>query len=214
MSEEQLSDVHCNVCNHKTEHLLLTRRSNSGSEKVDYDISISWDTINEVLECRGCKEVTLRRRFYFSEWDHGDVEETYYPPRIGRALPRWKDQLSDDKTSLLEEVYTALQANSLRISMMGARALIDMVMTEKIGDKGTFPQKLNELETQGYISTKNRDLLEAALDVGNAASHRGYRPRKAHVEAVMDIVENLLQSTVLEGYVDELKAATPKRKKK
>ena len=153
----------------------------------------------------------LRRRFYFSEWDHGEHEIDYYPPRIARRVPKWKDKLSDDIEKLLEEVYTALQADSRSLAMMGARALIDMVILDKVGDVGTFGQKIAKLQTDGYLSDKNRETLRAALEVGNAASHRGHRPTQEHVDTVIDIVENLLQSTILHSATTDLKNATPAR---
>jgi hypothetical protein len=70
---------------------------------------------------------------------------------------------------------------------------------------------LKRLQDAGYLSSKNADVLDAALDVGNAASHRGYKPKEEHVMAVMDIVENLLHGTILQKTADELRKATPPR---
>ena len=55
-------------------------------------------------------------------------------------------------------------------------------------------QKLKQLEGLGVISSHNREVLSAALDVGSAAAHRGRAPRIEEVNAVMDIVENLLHA--------------------
>jgi len=164
-----------------------------------------------MLECDGCQSITLRRRHDFSESD--GPEFTYYPPRASRQLPVWRGKLPSEIVDLLKEVYSALHADSRRLAMMGARTLIDMFALDLVGDVGNFPQKLDKLENKGVLSKKNRTVLEAALDVGNAASHRGHRPTSQHLEYVMDIVENMLQASVLEPMADELKAATPKRKK-
>ena len=115
---------------------------------------------------------------------------------------------------IFDEVYAALHADSRSLAMMGARALVDMVILEKVGDVGSFPQKLTALEGGGYLSRSNRETLEAALDVGNAAAHRGHRPKPEHVQSVMDIVENLIQSTLLHSISAEIKGATPKRRPK
>ena len=96
---------------------------------------------------------------------------------------------------------------------MGARALIDIVILEKVGDTGSFKEKLEALKKAGLIGTKNRDFLEAALDTGSAAMHRGHIPDEESVNHVMDIVENLLQAVyVLESAAKELKQATPQRR--
>ena len=114
----------------------------------------------------------------------------------------------------MAEVYTALHADGRSLAMMGARALLDIVILEKVGDIGTFAHKLSALEKEGYVSSKNRETLEAALDVGNAAAHRGFRPRAEHVQGVMDIIENLIQSTLLHSVAGALRKATPQRKPK
>jgi len=99
--------------------------------------------------------------------------------------------------------------------MMGARTLIDMLMVEKVGDVGTFDAKLKQLEGMGVISSRNREVLSAALDVGNAAIHRGHTPDPDDVNAVIDIVENLLQAVyVLPGMAQRLRTNTPRRPKK
>ena len=70
-------------------------------------------------------------------------------------------------------------------------------------------------ETAGVIGSKNRDVLAVALDAGSAAAHRGYQATADDVNAVMDIVENLLQAVYhLESLADRLKNTTPPRPKK
>ena len=187
---EKTESIPCNRCLNATRHKLLSTHEQSGSEPYDEESSTHWTKIYDLLECCGCQEITLRRVFYFSEWNPGDYETIYYPPRIGRTLPIWQKELPGEIASLLREVYMALQANSGRLAMMGARALIDMTILDQIGDAGSFKQKLDVLEEDGFISSKNREILEAALEVGNAASHRGYCPPDIHINQVVDIVEN------------------------
>lgn len=87
-----------------------------------------------------------------------------------------------------------------------------MVMVEKVGDVGTFKQKLKKLQDAGFVGAQNVAVLEAALDVGNAAAHRGHAPKATEVNAVMDIVENLLHAVyVLPGMANSLKKSTPPR---
>jgi hypothetical protein len=75
-----------------------------------------------------------------------------------------------------------------------------------------FAEKLRQLEVQGFISQKNRQVLDVALDAGSAAVHGGYAPKLAEVHSVMDIVENLLQAIyVLDKVAAEVKKSTPAR---
>jgi hypothetical protein len=96
--------------------------------------------------------------------------------------------------------------------MMGARTLVDMLILEKVGDVGNFKKKLEALEKAGFVSSRNREVLYAALDVGNAAAHRGHAANESEVHSVMDIVENMLQAVyVFPDEAKKLKQSTPRR---
>lgn len=210
---EKIEKIYCNRCGQKTKHNVVAERIQEGFEDLrDEEYSVSWKVMYTMFECCGCCNITLRCRSWCSEWD--GVEVKFYPPPIGRPLPRWHHKLPLELMALMEEVYTALQANSKRLALMGARALVDDFMNDKVGDIGGFNQKLEELEKQGLISKANRCFLDAALEAGHAVIHRGFNPKKETVEQVMDIVENLLQTYVLDEAADDLKKSIPERKKK
>ena len=202
--------VHCNQCRGLTWHKLLKLAEDRGSEEIETVGPVSWVTTFAMLQCRGCCEVVLRRSYWFSENDEEEVR--YFPPVVSRHPPEWRFKLPHNLRLLLEEVYTALDADNRRLPMMGARALVDMVMVEKIGDVGSFKAKLMKLESEGFVSSKNRYVLEAALDAGSAAAHRGHAAKTPEVLAVMDIVENLLQAVyVLREAAQKLQKSTPPR---
>jgi hypothetical protein len=164
-----------------------------------------------MIECCGCETVSLRCTDSCPDRLYNEIG--YFPPRVSRRLPHWFGGLTDLAIrSLLREVYAALHANSCRLAMMGARAVIDLAMLDKVGDKGTFSEKLNALTSKGYISALNREFLEAALEAGHAATHRGHVPSVENINRAMDIIENLVQTVyVLKRDADELRKTTPKR---
>jgi hypothetical protein len=211
--EDKASEIvkaHCNECRHITNHKVLKSRKQTGSDREQ---GFWWETRFDMLECCGCEEVMLRRRFVFSENEGADV--SFFPPRASRWLPTWSPSLPAEIRSLLSEIYTALQADSLRLAMMGARAAIETAMIAKVGDNNSFQANLQALENAGYVSKANRKFLEVALDAGNAAMHRAHVPTAEQMDTVMDIVENLLSSLfVLEKPSAALKAATPPRARK
>jgi hypothetical protein len=216
--EPRVERIHCNACGQDTKHEVIAERQQNGSAPVDMassymeeEISVSWTTIYTLFECRGCEAVTLRRIYVFSEWNPGEEQIEYFPPHLFRKIPDWADRLPNDDQSVLKEVYAALAADSRRLALMGERTLVDMFIVRKVGDHGTFADKLKKLETAGFLSSKNREVLEAALDAGHAASHRAYLPKREQLSTVMDIVENLLQSDLLAADVVELRKATPRR---
>lgn len=214
MSKERLEIVrsHCNQCLSTTKHFVVAVRSNRDESEPygPHGECVWWDTTYKMLECCGCTHVSLERIGSFSEWDdHSETE--YYPPQISRRTPTWHKELPENWHELLGEIYTALHADSRCLALMGARALIDLYMNEKVGDIGGFKAKLQALEKQSLISKPNKSVLDAALEAGNAAAHRGYKADAVDVSHVMDIVENLLHSYVLLESAEALKSKTPKR---
>ncbi len=213
-AQSEIQRSHCNKCGPDTKHTVVASRHHRDTESDGDGGWVYWDISHEMLECCGCEAVTLRRSVRFSENYPDDIEVTYYPPRTPRRTPAWKSRLPKHIAWLLDEVYVALHADCRSLAMMGARALIDMVMVNRVGDVGNFPEKLSELQKKGFISEKNREVLDAALDMGNAASHRGHRPEAADVNTVMDIVENLLQAILLQGVARRLRESTPAREQR
>ncbi len=203
--------VYCNECGQDTKHARLQKRSQHGSEPYEEGYSVSWTTVYTLYECCGCEAVSLKREFFFSEWNREDSQVDFYPPRTSRKPPSWMKDLPDLEQKLLQEVYRAIAADSPRLSLMGARALVDMLIVRTIGDTGTFAQKLMKLEADGFVSRVNREVLDAVLEAGNASAHRGFEPSSRQLQTVMDIVENLLQSQLLHGSAQELKKTVPPR---
>ena len=158
--------VYCNQCRGKTVHRLLKTADDVGR---DDETDFQWHTTFEMLQCAGCQEVVLRRTFAFSE--NQEVEVRYFPPAMSRYLPKWRHSLPNSMRLLLEEVYRSLDSENLRLPMMGARTLVDMLFFEQLKkDVGSFKQKLEALEKKGIVSPKNREVLDAALDAGSAAA--------------------------------------------
>jgi len=214
MTEVQVVKAACNRCGHNTKHSVIAKRVVETSDEIEKDWIVKYKDTYEMLECCGCEAVLLRHTSWFSET--ADQEELYYyPPRISRRAPSWSFKLPNNIMELVDEIYAALYNDSRRLVLMGARAVVDLVITDKVGDDGNFQEKLKALEDQGFIAKKNRSVLAAALDAGSAAVHRGHRAKPEEVELVMDIVENLLQAVyALEDAGDQLRKSTPPRKTK
>lgn len=113
---------------------------------------------------------------------------------------------------IVGEIYAALHSGSRRLALVGTRTLVDMLLLEEVGDVGTFDQKLKALRDKGAISERNREVLSTVLNAGSAAAHRGYKPAREDLEVVMDVVENVLQSTHhLVRVAEELRKKIPER---
>jgi hypothetical protein len=204
---------HCNHCGHETNHRVRGARNFSESFFVDgYGDAYSTDRY-ELVECAGCESVSMRHTEYFDAMDETYV--TIYPPPVARRRPLWLSSLSEPVKLLMTQVYTALDANSRALAVMGSRAVVDMLLVDQVGDTGGFDEKLKAAEAAGVIGRKNREVLAAALEAGNAAAHRGHQPSIGDVNAVLDIVENLLQAVYqLDAVAERLRLNTPKRSQK
>jgi Domain of unknown function (DUF4145) len=225
--------IYCNKCRRKTLHRVLLTTSR---ERTDEYAADNWDPDGgdiplciyfDMLECRGCREAVLRRVLHCNDPEAhrriGGVGKVlsedevaddirYFPPAVVRDLPPWRFKLPIEMLKLLEEIYRSLDAQSLRLPMMGARTLVDMMIVEKIGDIGNFKEKLNQLEKEGFVSAHNREALYVALELGNAAAHRGHAATESEVQAVLDIVETMLKAIyVFPELAQKLKANTPAR---
>ncbi len=218
--------AHCNDCGRETNHLVVAADEESGEEDM-----VEWSVTHEMLKCQGCDGVTFRKRTWLSEWDDYEyggpgpfpqivgrtpgIKDEYFPPAVSRDEPSWADHLDANPRELLSEIYLALHSDSRRLATMGARSLIDMVILDKVGDQRSFVRGLDALESEGFLSPRNREVLEAALDAGHAAIHRGHSPTAKELDQVMDIVESLLQAMfVNEKLAESLRKTTPKRKRK
>ena len=213
MATTEAKDIkaHCNKCGQNTRHKLLYECK----KRIDHDLAsdVYMLHVYAMLECCGCETITIQLTSTFSEEEGESV--TYYPPSISRRTPNWAKDLPDDQQTLLTEVYTALDADSRRLAMMGARSLIEVALMSKVGDLGTFPAMLDAGEAKGLLGKKSRDVLFAAFDAGSAVFHRGHNFKSSEVNKVIDIVEHLLQTVyILESLAKDIKKKTPQRKKK
>lgn len=207
---------HCNECGRDTKHAIVhkaAKRRTFDDDGYSVEVGSDWTFV----QCCGCEEVSMRRIDWCSEDDRQDGPNppTFFPPRVSRRQPDWvsREPRASDYQHLLEEVYTALHADSRRLAMMGARALIDMVITNTVGDQGNFSKGLDELEKQEFISKRDRAIIGAAIDAGSAAMHRGHQPKVDDLNVVIDIVERMIHAEILDAKAKELAASTPKRER-
>lgn len=206
---------HCNECSQETRHKLikLIRKGREFNSDI-YPVSVGSDW--EILQCCGCDEVSMSRVDWFSEDDPDERQApTFFPPRVSRRKPEWLTKgEAPNYQELLDEVYVALHADSRRLAMMGARAVIDMAIVKQVGDKGTFAQGLKGLQAAGLMGSLDVPLIEAAFNAGSASMHRAHNPSQESLSTVIDIVERVIHAEVLFEKVQKLQAATPIRGEK
>jgi hypothetical protein len=227
--------VFCRQCGGNRYHSTVAEKVDKWSED---DVPISGAETWAVVECCGCRTLTFLHERWFSEdtveTDHGSeaiVHRNIYPPAPARKLPEWSNEsfiLLDIPANdawvfkLHQDVYAAIGLDSLRLSAIGIRVIVDHIVTWKAGDVGQFLDKLKRMcDDMGLISPSDVKVIYSAFDAGSAAVHRGYGPKLQHVYTMLDIAEAL----IMQFYVDpamekrrevaaaELKKNTPQRRK-
>ncbi len=220
---DKIIKAHCNKCHGTKNSWVRADHSVIGS-----DGPIPWSHSYEVLQCCGCDTLSVRHEHWFSEWDQMDydengqlilrsgIKETYYPPPTIRTKPTWSDKIGDDVLrDVLDELYSALNVGLNVLASVGARTLLDRAGYLLIGDpKGGFEGKLSALVTGDFISSQEKETLDAVADAGNASAHRGYTPTAERLGHIVDIIENFLhRAFVLTPAAEDIRKSTPPRRK-
>lgn len=225
--------IHCNACGRDTEHAIVhCYRNQEFIDELKDEMGRCYATIDgffdwRMLECQGCKTVSLSSEQYFSEWadfDNDPRKITYFPPRNteARVKPHWFDTFVDIPSlqghfilTAYDQIYGLIESERFLPAMLTCRALLETIAIENgIGDKRTFEEKLRSLRDNGHIRDKQIEHLNKAIyDAGSAAMHRSYNPSAQAVTYVLDAVESLIHSIYIEPIAEAaLQAEKPVRK--
>jgi len=226
-NENVKDKAHCRKCGGERWHFILAKEDRAWSEDEGrVSGSDSW----QILECCGCETITFRHTDWFSEITDPDgtpiLKKDQYPPSSSRKSPEWLNDLyvcvNIDEilfVGLLVDIYATMGLKAFSLSAMGARTVVDWLVTKAVGDVGTFRQKLEKMRDMNKITPERVDVIYAAFDAASAAAHRGHSPTESELSTILDIMERLLYDLVVKPYHDKkeaeaakkLKESTPKR---
>ncbi|MDD5154425.1 MAG: hypothetical protein PHR03_07150 [Desulfovibrionales bacterium] len=163
--------AHCNRCQGERNQEVLHSEEFSWEEKLDDGYPISGTDIYEMLKCCGCDSIILRH----TEWFSGNMDSEgklypvfhFYPPAISRPEPAWLHELNtilDEEKEfiydLMKEIYSSLHNNSRRVATMGIRALLEHIMINKAGDRGSFSKNIRRPRRRRINFTESRRTFE------------------------------------------------------
>lgn len=227
MNEADIVMAHCNQCSGERKHLIIHDYKTDWEDVLSEDppARIYGEDRYELLQCAGCDSIKLRHTSYHSEITDDDglavPSVNYYPPATFRRMPSWTHGASIDGdkmisiiwmpefvTRLIPEIYTALHSKSYSLAAMGVRALLESIMIQQVGDKGSFKKNMASFHDSGSISARQKTILEDTLEIGHGAIHRGYIPSRSDIVNALDIVEGLIETI----YIDEAKAQALKKR--
>lgn len=190
---------------------------------ISFRTGLEWEEHWEIVDCCGCEEPSFRLMWWSAHEDRRDSPERdlvhhehaeRFPPRLveSRSQPNWIRSLPDDVSRLFEEIYRALDQNCLWLTAIGTRTVLERVMYLKVGDRGRFQETLDQFAQEGHITRSEVKDLDAVIDAGNAAAHRGHAPTSEDITIMLDIVERVLERLhVTPRRATALKWRTPKR---
>jgi hypothetical protein len=197
---------YCEQCSGERRHEVCAEYKDSWTNN-EHDIS--GGSTNYILKCGGCEHVSFRSESWNSE-DYGsdgpESEIRVYPKTAAqRAAPSWleefdfsSDELEQSLEAQLKEVYGSFDQGAFWICVMGVRAVIETLMTHKIGDQGSFSKNLSEFSKRGFISEPQRLAMEQAIDVGSAAIHRGAKANRAKALEAIQVTENVIEGVMIQ----------------
>lgn len=176
------------------------------------------------MKCNECKTLTLCINNKINPGGMiGDsyLESTdYFPPLPARDRPDWLENLGPQISKLIEEVYKSIDYSLLCVASTGIRTVLDRIITDKIGDCGSFENKTEKVVKNGLIDSDEKELLLAVIDTGSASAHRGFDPDESIINSMVDIMEKIIYKICiipvnkkeLKRKADLLREKTPKRK--
>jgi uncharacterized protein YutE (UPF0331/DUF86 family) len=218
-TSKEIIKTHCFNCDRETNQDSLFNDSEIGPQEIIWrnekgdDSQSAWAIVANIWnlsKCRGCEKINFKH-IVRSSPDRNSDQVFNFPRKPIRQIPNWVIKLPIKYVGILQEVYVSINEQLFTLSLTGIRTLLDIYIVDKIGDAGNFKDKLKKLVSNGIITQSKASVLEVAIDAGNASAHRGYRPDKETLFQVLDIIENLLQSEIVDRPVEKIKQNTPKR---
>ncbi|MNY93313.1 hypothetical protein D3C78_97230 [compost metagenome] len=160
----------------------------------------------DLLRCINCESITYRTDHYTADDmvqipnQYGDLEwdrisrATYYPTR-DKELANTAHViylLPGSMQDTFNEVVTALNNRLEILSGLGLRTLLEQICKHFIIDDD-LGRILQKFEDEGYISTKQRYLLDNIRYIGNDAAHRAESNSIGKHKLSLSILINLIQ---------------------
>ena len=217
--KNELAKTHCYNCDKETNQDVLFYDMEIGPQEIvirneqgDERQSV-WAVVANIwnlTKCRGCEKINFKHILRDGDRNNDKVFE--FPIKAVRIPPNWIVKLPIKYVEILQEIYSSINTKSFILSLTGIRILLDIYIINKIGDAGTFKEKIKKLVSEGIITSSKASVLEITIDAGNAAAHRGYKPDMESLFQILDIVENLLESEIVDRPINQIKQNTPSRK--
>ncbi|RKY19810.1 MAG: hypothetical protein DRQ55_09770 [Planctomycetota bacterium] len=192
--------VQCLRCSKETDHHVIR----SVSDHWD-DEPISYLNSLQIIECRGCKSLSVRHDQSSSEdlpqrdaytGEQFDIDcANYYPPRA-RSEVRDSDLLPSRIRNVYRELLVAHGVGLHMLAQVGLGCLIEAICDD-LGEQGTLRQKIGGLVGRQILRGTEAKVLHKILDCRNDAAHRLTHMSKDKLAAAIEVVEHVLVALYL-----------------
>ena len=199
----KINKLHCNTCNHDTNHKLLAKSTRTDVEFVDEenDIVFSEDFQYSFWACLGCDTALIQERYNHSSMTDEEGNDfyhyTYFPERTNSIKRKAKKFIHINKNlnSTYNEIIQASNLNLFIVSAMGIRALLEGICVEEhIDDEKAYQltKKIELLQTESKIPPNIIDGLNSLKFIGDDAAHRLSKTSERNIRIAIDLLEALL----------------------
>ncbi|MDQ9818412.1 DUF4145 domain-containing protein [Acinetobacter bereziniae] len=193
--------IYCLECKTEIKHEFLIGLE--AQKPIPYDILYSE---YELLKCINCDSITFRVDQFTADDvveradEYGELimdrlsRPQYYPTRDKELANTTHviNLLPESIQETFNEVVIALNNNLEILSGLGLRTLLEQICKQFIQDDD-LGGILRKFEEEGYISTKQRYLLDDIRYIGNDAAHRAQSNSLRKHKLSLSILVNLIQ---------------------
>ncbi len=160
----------------------------------------------QLIKCINCDDIS----FYKEKWNPDDIvikgEDIYgnsildvssqvniYPLRdLETAFSKeFKKILPEEIYLTYEEVIVAINNNMPLLTALGLRTLLEQII-KYFGKTDNLGVILIQFEEEGFISTKQKGLLDNIRFLGNDAAHRANSKSRTDLILYLKVLENLI----------------------
>lgn len=195
--------VLCIECKTHIKHEVLVDISEYDETHSPIDFHLNY----RILKCINCGTISYQTKNLSSEdvypigededgnlIMHEDATYKMYPIRDEETAfsKQFEEILPSQIYQTYEEVVYALNNNMPLLSGLGLRTLLEQIV-KYFGKSDDLGVILTQFEEDGFISTKQRALLDNIRYLGNDAAHRADSKSRKDLTLHLKVLENLIQ---------------------